>query len=117
MADTPSLFTDDVSAKNASQDPMILMMNIATDNRIQDESVRKFLLEQSTQRFKNRRRMAYIALIAVLVTLAVALIAALFDPQGFKNLHSQSSIIIWINGFLISIVAAYYGVSAWKPSS
>ena len=33
------------------------------------------------------------------------------------SIKSNQNLIAWIEGFLTAIVAAYYGVSAWRPAS
>ena len=39
------------------------------------------------------------------------------DNGILRNFQRNSEAIIWIEGFLTSIVATYFGVPAWRPNS
>ncbi len=111
----------------AGRDPLKIMIEIAKDNDLSAED-KSALISYAQTRFKNRRRMAYIALYALIASLGLIFVAAFID--GFstcqadktckgilESIKNNQSLIAWIEGFLTAIVAAYYGVSAWRPAS
>ncbi|MCP3887251.1 MAG: hypothetical protein GY702_00025 [Desulfobulbaceae bacterium] len=115
------------TAPEAGRDPLMTMIEIAKDKELSD-SDKSALISYSQQRFTNRRRMAYVALYSLIASLGFLLIAAFIDgfrtcPTGqtcegiLKSIENSQTLIIWIEGFLTAIVAAYYGVSAWRPAS
>ena len=128
MTDQPSVFPMKSGlASEASKDPISVMVKIAENEKLSDAD-KKALIQYAQTRFTNRRRMAYIALYALIASLGLLFIAAFIDgfsvcPAGqtcdgiLKSIESSQTLIIWIEGFLTSIVAAYYGVSAWRPAS
>ena len=65
----------------------------------------------SKNRYRHRRRMAYLALSGVLLSLAILFVIGLFRPESFEALD-DSTVLIFIQGFLTSIVATYFGISA-----
>ncbi len=114
-------------APESSKDPIRIMVEIAENERLSDTD-KNTLIQYAQSRFDNRRRMAYIALYSIIFSLLLIFLAIFID--GFNDCQSEScgksilvsikngeNIIIWIEGFLASIVAAYYGASAWRPSS
>lgn len=114
-------------APESSKDPIKIMVEIAENEKLSDTDKRA-LIQYAQSRFTNRRRMAYIALYSLVFSLLMVFAAIFIDgfrtcPVGqtcvglLKSLESNKTLIIWIEGFLASIVAAYYGVSAWRPSS
>jgi len=103
------------------------MIEIAAHPTLSNEDKSK-LICIAQERFKNRRKMAYIALITLVASLALLFLAAFIDGLStcpanetcegiLKPIEDNQTLIIWIEGFLASIVAAYYGVSAWRPAS
>jgi len=103
------------------------MIEIAENNNLSDKDKSELILYAQT-RFKNRRRMAYIALSAIIVSLTLIFLAAFIDglsscPAGqtcegiLASIRDNQNLIAWIEGFLTAIVAAYYCVSAWRPAS
>lgn len=120
----------------ASKDPIGIMIEIA-ENKNLNETDKTTLIQYATKRFTNRRRMAYIAIFALVASLVLIFIAAFID--GFtcttitetvggkkivkenvgilKSIRDSQSLFIWLEGFFASIVGAYYGVTAWRPSS
>ena len=111
----------------ASKDPLVVLKEILKDENL-DEQGKEWLLEYSVTRFKNRRRMAYWALSAILVSLAFLLLASIIDGQStcilknectgiLKSLSEIQGLLEWIEGFLAAIVATYYGMSSFRPSS
>jgi hypothetical protein len=111
----------------ASKDPLVVLKDILKDKDI-DEDGKSWLLEYSVTRFKNRRRMAYLALSAILVSLAFLLLSSIIDGQStcivtnectgvLKNLREVQGLLEWMEGFLAAIVATYYGMSSFRPSS
>lgn len=119
-----TLFRELKPRPEASKDPIRVMIEIAEHPTL-PESYKAALIEYAQSRFKNRRRMAYMALIAILVSLVLLFIAAFVDGLNGKQsgdgimalIEANQSVIIWIEGFLTAIVGAYYGVTAWRPSS
>lgn len=108
------------TAPESSRDPLRIMIEIAESDKLTDAD-KTNLIEYSKQRFKNRRRMAYLALTALLISLALFIIAAFIDGlSGSKILgcfNANQSLFIWMEGFLTVIVGTYFGVSAWRPAS
>jgi hypothetical protein len=111
----------------AGRDPLRIMLEIAKDKELSDADKSALILYAQT-RFTNRRRMAYIALCALIASLVLLFIAAFIDglttcPIGktcegiLESIKNSQTLITWIEGFLAAIVAAYYGVSAWRPAS
>ncbi|MFA8343683.1 MAG: hypothetical protein ACEPO8_12005 [Rhodothermaceae bacterium] len=111
----------------SGQDPLTKMIEIVKDDGISNEDKEK-LITIALNRFHNRRKMAYISLYTIVTSLIVVFIFAFIDGLIITNEESASegimtiiknnqTLIIWIETFLTSIVAAYYGISAWKPSS
>ena len=110
----------------AGRDPLRIMVEIAENDKLSDQD-KKNLILYSRQRFKNRKRMAYISLYALVVSLGLLFLAAFIDglstcPEGqtctgiLQSIKNSQTLFIWIEGFLTAIVAAYYGVSAWRPA-
>lgn len=128
MADQPSVVPAIVkSAPEAGKDPIRIMIEIAENKNLSDKDKSELILYSQT-RFTHRRRMAYTALTAIIVSLILLFLAAFIDgfstcPAGqqcrgiLSFIESSQSLIAWIEGFLTTIVAAYYGVTAWRPAS
>ena len=127
MADNSVVPSYSAAAPEAARDPLSKMIDIAKDSELSDAD-KKLLIAYAQNKFTNRRKMAYIALVAIVASLALLFVAAFID--GFSgcpnsssctgiltNLKENQTLLAWIEGFLTSIVAAYYGVSAWRPSS
>ena len=109
------------------------MIEIAENKQLSNED-KSELIKCAQTRFTNRRRMAYWALISIIVSLGLLFAAAFIDglrdpctagstagsiecPRILASIASSNSLFIWIEGFLTAIVAAYYGVSTWRPAS
>ena len=127
MPETTVMPSDVSSLPEASKDPLSKMVDIAKDKDLSDAD-KSALLKYAQQRFVNRRRMAYVALSAIVISLFLLLLAAFIDgfstcPAGetcrgiLESVKDSQTLIAWIEGFLTSIVAAYYGISAWRPAS
>ena len=115
------------AAPESSKDPIKIMIDIAENEKLSDAD-KSALINYAQSRFTNRRRMAYIALYTLVFSLVLLFVAIFIDGliicagkdpcNGIlKSIEGSKTIIIWIEGLLASIVAAYYGVSAWRPSS
>lgn len=114
------------SVPEAAKDPIKIMIEIAENKNLTDKDKTE-LIRYSQSRFKNRRKMAYIALSAITASLALIFLAAFIDgircPAGqtcdgiLASIKDSQTLIAWIQGFLTAIVGAYYGVSAWRPTS
>ena len=106
----------------AAQDPLTALVKIATNGDLSPGD-KGTLIEFARIRFRHRRRMAYLALGTVIGSLLLAFLAAFLDgicPPETKFVESLEGIwplIVWTDGFLATVVAAYYGISAWRPSS
>ena len=110
----------------AGRDPLRIMVEIAENDKLSDQD-KKNLILYSRQRFKNRKRMAYVSLYAIVASLGLLFLAAFIDgfstcPEGqtcagiLQSIKDNQTIFVWIEGFLTAIVAAYFGVSAWRPA-
>lgn len=111
MASTQQLLPE------GAKDPVKAMIAILKDENIDDED-KRYLIECCQNRFRHRRRMAYVCLSAIIAsTLFLFAAAVLGDGKLLNQLATHKELFIWINFFLTSIVGAYYGVSAWRPSS
>lgn len=122
----------DTTDNSASTDPIKLMMAIAStpDSEISAADKKK-LIEFAQNRFKHRRRMAYLCLTTIIISIALLFLGAFIDGLSpscsgkaiegcsdiMRSIRANEDLFIWGNGFLTSIVAAYYGVSAWRPNS
>ena len=62
----------------AGKDPLRVMIEIAENDKLSDQD-KSALIKYAQTRFTNRRRMAYIALYALVVSLALLFIAAGID--------------------------------------
>lgn len=109
----------------SSKDPIIVLKGILADKDL-NASEKEWLLNYSITRFQNRRRMAYWALCAILASLTFLLFASLYDGITCEaapcvgiltSLGQIQGLLQWIEGFLAAIVATYYGVSSFRPSS
>jgi len=119
--------SNDTASDDSSRDPLRLMIEIIKDDQI-DSADKTALIQFASSRFKNRRRMAYVSLMAIVFSLVFIFIGAAIDGAtvckpdqncvSFLNTIKENyALIAWIEGFLTSIVAAYFGVSSWKPAS
>ena len=113
----------------AGRDPIHLMQEIARDQSLTPED-RAMLIRFAGDRFKNRRFMAYACLWTLIGTAILLMLAAFVDglvlcsgnaPSSchgiLATIEDSQALFIWVDGFLTAIVGAYYGVSAWRPSS
>ena len=105
----------------STRDPIKIMMEIAKDPDISDED-KKQLIAYANNRFKNRRKMAYISLWAIVISIAYVGIASAVDGISgttdiSDKLEGNETIISFALAFLTGVVAAYYGMSTWRPSS
>ena len=128
MAEQSSVVPVEVkTASEAGRDPLRVLIEIAENTNLSDQDKTALLLYAQT-RFTNRRRMAYIALYALVASLALLFVAAFIDgfsscPTGqvcagiLESIEDSQTLIVWIESFLTAIVAAYFGVSAWRPAS
>jgi len=118
---------NDTVSNDSSRDPLRLMIEIIKDEQI-DSADKTALIQFASSRFKNRRRMAYVSLLAIVFSLVFIFVGAAIDggtvckPDqncvSFLNTIKENyALIAWIEGFLTSVVAAYFGVSSWKPAS
>ena len=101
MPGTPTV-TD--TSPGSSQDPVKTLAEILKDKNLTPED-KQLLFDQARTRFKHRRRMAYIALYGMFV---VAGVSAIPGVELDTN---------WLYPTLAGIVAAYYGMSAFRPGS
>jgi hypothetical protein len=131
-----SIFPSFNNTQEAGRDPLQVMIEIAKDNDLSDE-YKKILLDYSRERFKNRRKMAYISLWTIVLSVVFLILAGYIDGiiipllnDGVKQnagekctfgilaaISKNQNLLSWLEGFLTTIIAAYYGVSAWRPSS
>lgn len=108
------------SAPPAAQDPVRMMLEILTTEGLGDGD-KQALVRLSQERFRNRRRMAYLALYAIfgiLIFLGLATIVDAFTAEDvLAKLEKINGLLISIIGFLTTVVLAYIGAAAWRPSS
>ena len=128
MTDQASIFPGKAdAAPEAGKDPIRVMIEI-TENKNLSDADKSALIKCAQARFRNRRRMAYVSLYTIIASLVLLFAAAFFDgfgacPAGqtcdgiLKSIENSQTLITWIEGFLATIVAAYFGVSAWRPAS
>ena len=92
-------------ASGANDDPVRALAEILKDEKFTAED-KQLLFDMARTRFKNRRIMAYISLFGIL---GFALLSAIpnFDIDQIN----------WVYATLAGIVATYYGMSAFRPSS
>ncbi|MQX36747.1 hypothetical protein [Roseospira navarrensis] len=107
--------------KDAAKDPLEMMIAIFKDPDFSEEE-KMLLYRLSSERFRNRRRMAYISLymmVGATVFLGLLiLIEGLGGGTGFSALiEKHTNILVWLGGFFTSIIAFYFGASTLRPSS
>ena len=104
----------------SSRDPLSFIVEIVKDPDISDND-KATLIQYSRERFRNRRIMAYVSLFAIVTSFILIFVAAiidgLFETKILQAIDQNSGLFGTIEGLLAAIVAAYYGVSAWRPSS
>jgi len=111
----------------SSRDPLRILKEIAADKDI-DTVTKNWLFEYAVTRFNNRRKMAYMSLLTILVFLGFLVLGALHDGMAscvvdkscigvLESISKIEKLLVWIGGFLAAIVATYYGVSSFRPSS
>ncbi|WDE07195.1 hypothetical protein SG34_010030 [Thalassomonas viridans] len=111
----------------SSQNPLTSLRAIAKDKDI-DPEIRQWLFDYAVTRFTNRRKMAYLALLTIIGIVIFLGFAAIYDGVSecvvaktcngiLASVKAVDTLLVWIVGFLASIVAAYYGVSSFRPSS
>ena len=121
MSDSASVVPEKIdTAPEASRDPLRIMIEIAESKDLSD-SDKTNLITYSKERFTNRRRLAFVALYALVGSLVLLFLAAFLDGLGSSKIldaiSKNQTLFAWVEGFLTSIVAAYYGVTAWRPAS
>ncbi len=90
--------------QNSSQSPIQTLVEILKDSDLDNED-KKFLIEQAKDRFKVRRRMAYLCLLGIFAL-------GLIDGTSAMQIN-----LAWTNGPLAGVVLAYYGATAYQPNS
>jgi len=104
----------------AGRDPLVFVVEIVKDPEISDAD-KAALIQYSRERFRNRRIMAYAALFTIIVSFLMmfcaAIVDGIWDSDILQAISANSGLFGTIEGLLAAIVAAYYGVSAWRPSS
>lgn len=101
MPGAPQFKQNDESAR----DPVCSMAEILRDEHL-DQTDKEFLYQMSNNRFKHRRRIAYIALFGIFATAGASAV-----PQVTIDGIS------WLYAFFAGIVGAYYGISGFRPNS
>lgn len=108
----------------SSRDPVEVMRDAFKDNEI-DETERDMLYVMANNRFANRRRMAYIALWAIVaasVFLGISIIvdaSQSVDSGGTVSavIKEYENLLTWFGSFFTAIIALYFGASSLRPSS
>ncbi len=115
------------TASEAGKDPLRVMIEIAENDNLSDQD--------KSAPITTRKPASLIddvwpisPFYALVVSLALLFIAAGIDsfrtcPKDqdcspiLESIKNGQTLITWLEGFLTAIVAAYYGVSAWRPAS
>ena len=100
-------------AAESSKDPVQRLADILNDPGLSEDN-KTALIKLSQQRFRYRRSMAQKSLWALVLQLPVLYFGGLV---GVTLSVETSTQVTWLNGFLAGIVAAYFGTTAWRPSS
>lgn len=120
MAEERSVFPSDNVTSSSSRDPVQVLIDIVTNGNIPDADKTR-LITFAQNRFRHRRRMAYVCLYTIVVSVGFVFLAAVIDAYGDKailnTLNTMTTFLGVIEFFLTGIVAAYYGMSSWRPSS
>ena len=110
----------EITVASSARNPLDRMIEIATHPDLSDLD-KATLIMYARSNFKNRRKMAYICLWSIIISFALLFAAAFNDgilhSKILAAISDNQTIFVSIEGFLTSIVGAYYGVSAWRPSS
>lgn len=77
-----------------------------------DEEQEKNNHELTLRKWRHRRRLAYISLIASVFLVTIVIVLAAFGEAGSLS-DFNSVLVISISGFL-SLVGAYMGLATWK---
>jgi len=64
-------------------------------------------------RWKNRRRMAWISLLSILIVTAILL----FIPISIERVKALSNTIEWFYFSMASIIGAYMGFTTWSSNN
>jgi hypothetical protein len=83
------------------------MVDILKDEKLSDEYKLR-LIKFANNRFLHRRTLAYMSFGAMVASMVLASSDLEF---------AKSDILIYLDGFFAMIIATYYGVSSFKPSS
>ena len=106
--------------KHSSRDPISSMIEIVENPNITNEDKTR-LIQYAKERFKNRRTMAYFSLYTIIGSLIfiylMSFVDGVFGTKIVDIINGNGGIVKWALGFLTTIVAAYFGVSSWRPSS
>lgn len=112
----------------SGKDPLSKLLEIVQSDI--DDYYKQQLIHIHQNRFRNRRRMAYISLYCLIALFLFVVVGIwsdgmyLCDPDEdlcrkgvLAVIKENNDLVVWIAGFFTSIVGAYYGVSALRPSS
>lgn len=105
MADSGNILSQ-VDAASAAKNPLRALADILKDADLTADD-KRVLVEIWRRRFFHRRVMAYVALSAMVLSLAVLFLGTFFVANFGSMLSEVSTLITWIEGFLAGIVAAY----------
>lgn len=70
-------------------------------------------IEQNVDLFENRRRMAYICLISILLFATILIITLFLKPTILDNFNKIEDVVSTVIYGLFGIVFAYYGVTSF----
>ena len=110
-ADGVTLKTEE--AVESGNDPVQRLATILKDRGISPEN-KTVLIQFARGRFRYRRLMAQWALAALIVQVPVLYVGGYYNAPLDGEV---ATLLTWVDGFLASIVGAYYGTTAWRPSS
>ena len=107
-----------MSEPTSGQNPIQKLVEILKDEKLAENPKDKELaIEKWGERFQHRRRIAYIALLTIIVLTAAVLLIAAYVDEGAKKMNEIESMLISTQLFLAGLVGAYYGTTAFKPGS
>lgn len=107
-------------APSSAEDPLKIYRAILADPKLSNEQ-KDWLLDRAVNRFRHRRRLAFGAFAALMVSLGAALAGAVADgiwgTSIVANIQEATTLLGLTNSLLTGIIGAYYGVSSLRPSS
>jgi len=106
---------DKVSSIGEDRDPVRVIMEVIVNENLSHEE-KANLIRCARVKFKTRRRIAFIALSALILSLMLLFVAAVSDGVAgttiLATIHESQNLLAGMEGILTVIIAAYF-----KPKS